>query len=87
MRFYPTIQKTERLTKGKVDNVGNSLLDLGFPTGAPATWEGTWEWMQIGDDLTYDVTNGTQTRVQTWLGAEDFDTDFYGAARWAFGSI
>lgn len=87
MRFYPTIQKVERLTKGKVDNVGAGLLLLGFPTGAPATWEGDWEWMQIGDDLTYDVGAGTQTRTQTWLGSEGFDTDFYGAARWDWGSI
>lgn len=87
MRFYPTIQRTDRLTKGSVAGVGTGLLLLGFPAGAPAGWAGNWQWMQIGDDLTYDVSAGTQTRTQTWLGAEDFDTDFYGAARWAFGSI
>ena len=88
MRFYPTIQKVTRYTSGKIAGVGANLLLLGAPSGAPAGFPtDAWSWMCIGDDLTYDSSSGVQTRTETWLGAEDFDTDFYGATRWEFGSI
>lgn len=88
MRFYPTIQKVTRYTAGKIANIGAGLLDIGAPAGAPAGFPtADWQWMLIGDDLTFDTASGVQTRTQTWLGAEAFDTDFYGSARWQFGSI
>lgn len=88
MRFYPTIQRVSRYTKGKISGVGAGLLLLGAPSDAPSGFVPSgWEWMQIGDDLTYDTASGVQTRTTTWLGAEAFDTDFYGATRWDFGSI
>ena len=75
-------------TSGKIAGVGANLLLLGAPSGAPAGFPtAAWSWMCIGDDLTYDSSSGVQTRTETWLGAEDFDTDFYGATRWEFGSI
>ena len=88
MRFYPTIQRVTRYTSGKIAGVGAGLLLLGAPSDAPTGFVPTgWEWMQIGDDLTYDISSGVQTRTTTWLGSEGFDTDFYGATRWDFGSI
>ena len=88
MRFYPTIQRVTRYTSGKIAGIGTGLLLLGAPGDAPSGLvpQG-WEWMQIGDDLTYDSSSGVQTRTTTWLGSEGFATDFYGANRWDFGSI
>lgn len=96
MRFYPTIQKTTIYSHGKVANIGAGLAHIDTPSGAPSGWtSAAAAWLKIGDDLTFDAASGKQTRTESWLGEESFDTNFYGEpdagnpdlGRWDWGSI
>lgn len=104
MRFYPTIQCVETFTKGTISNIGAGLAhitaaaDIKDTAGgaAPTGWtSAAAAWLKIGDDVTFDAGSGTQTRTQSWLGEEAFDTNFYGEpdagnpdnGRWDWGTI
>ena len=85
MRFYPTIQKTTTYGKGKIANVGQGLAYISSP-GSP--WDSitiggvTASWLKVGDDVTRNA-DGTQTRVESWMGAKEWDENLYGTAnRW-----
>jgi hypothetical protein len=85
MRFYPTIQKTTTYGKGKIADVGQGLAYIDTP-GSP--WDSitiggaTAVWLKVGDDVTRNA-DGTQTRVESWMGAKEWDENLYGTAnRW-----
>lgn len=85
MRFYPTIQKTTTYGKGKIAGVGQGLAYISTP-GSP--WDSitiggaTASWLKVGDDVTRNA-DGTQTRVESWMGAKEWDENLYGTAnRW-----
>lgn len=96
MRFYPTITKTTTYSSGKIEDIGAGLAHIESSMDAPTGWaSAAAAWMKIGDDLSYDSSTGKQTRTETWLGEESFDTNFYGeadagdpdAGRWDWGTI
>lgn len=80
MRFYPTIQKTTTYGKGKIADVGSGLAYISTP-GSP--WDTVAQsWLKVGDDVTRNA-DGTQTRVESWMGAKEWDENLYGTAnRW-----
>lgn len=86
MRFYPTVQKTTTYGKGKIADVGQGLAYISTP-GSP--WDSitiggaTAVWLKVGDDVTRNA-DGTQTRVESWMGAKEWDVNLYGSGsdRW-----
>lgn len=89
MRFYPTVQKTTHYTKGKITGVGIGLAYIDTP-GSPwddASPGGSDMWLKVGDDVTRNA-DGSQQRVETWIGEENFDANLYGdLQRWEFGTV
>ena len=86
MRFYPTVQKVSRLGSGKIDGLGEGLAEIDSP-GGPYSGAAK-EWLKIGDNVQQNE-DGTQTRTESWLGADEIDSDLYGSSgeRWEFGTI
>ena len=80
MRFYPTVQHVRQYTKGKIAGVGTGLARISTP-GSP--WDtAAASWLKVGDDVTYDVVKGVQTRTESWMGAASWDADLYGPNAW-----
>ena len=82
MRFYPTVQHVRQYTKGKIADVGSGLARISTP-GSP--WDSVAQsWLKVGDDVTYDVVKGVQTRTESWIGAKSWDANLYGESpnRW-----
>ena len=80
MRFYPTVQHVRQYTKGKIAGAGLNLARISTP-GSP--WDANASsWLKVGDDVTYDVMKGVQTRTESWIGAKSWDADLYGANAW-----
>lgn len=83
MRFYPTVQHVRQYGRGKITGVGGGLAYISEP-GSP--WDSVaTSWLKVGDDVSFDVAKGVQTRTETWIGAASWDVNLYGSVeegRW-----
>ncbi|MBR1608170.1 MAG: hypothetical protein IJ678_00970 [Kiritimatiellae bacterium] len=97
-RHYPTVVKTTLAGSGalapagKLDHIAETNGD--FLSDCPPWMSGrAKKWLKVQEDSEYNA-DGSQTLVESWIGGDNFDENFYGNAdqsglvgRWEFGTI
>jgi hypothetical protein len=88
MRHFPTIQKiTDYRGGGALAFTGELDYAVDSIPDAPA-WmlERAAAWLKVQEDVD-ESGDGHRTLTESWIGAAEFDEDFYGENRWEFGTI
>ena len=90
VRFHPVLTCTSTWSRvpskflervGFIDDPAAPEADETIAPSNLSSVIGHWEWLKVQDDVS-ETGDGRWQRVESWMGADSWDEDLYGADRW-----